>query len=58
MQTQGHEFAVGIGLGMLAGTAMGMAMEPKNKSGVKKAADKAVKMVGQAMEDLTQELGH
>ena len=33
-----HDFAKGMGLGMLAGAAAGMLMAPKKKYNVKKAA--------------------
>lgn len=52
-----HEFAMGMTMGVVAGMAMGAAMMPRKKYGVKKAAGKAMKRVGQAMEDLSEEMG-
>lgn len=52
-----HSFAKGMGLGMLAGTAMGMVVAPKKKTNMKKAAGKAMKAVGQAMEDISDSMG-
>jgi len=51
-----HRLAKGIGLGMLAGAALGAAMMPR-KASVKKATGKAVKSMGQVMENLSDELG-
>ncbi len=51
-----HEFAKGMGLGMLAGAALGTAMAPRRKSSMKKAAGKAMKTVGQVMENLSDEM--
>ncbi len=52
-----HEFAKGMGLGMLAGAALGAAMMPQRKSSMKRAAEKAMKTMGQAMENLSDEMG-
>ena len=41
------------GLSMLAGGIMGMALSPKKKSKMQKAAGKAAKMAGDAMENLS-----
>lgn len=57
MHMSEHEFAKGMGLGMLAGVAMGMAMAPKKRCNMKKAAGKAIKTVGQVMEDLSADMG-
>lgn len=51
-----HRFAKGIGLGMLAGAALGAAMMPR-KASMKKTAGKAMKSMGQAMDNLSDELG-
>jgi len=53
-----HGFAKGMGLGMIAGATLGAVMAPKRKSGMnmKKAAGKAMKTVGQVMEDLSNEM--
>lgn len=52
-----HEFAKGMGLGVLTGAALGAAMAPRKKTPVKKAAGKAMKAVGQVMENLSDEMG-
>ena len=52
-----HEFAKGMGLGVLAGAALGAAMMPRKKHSVKKAAGKAMKTVGQVMENLSEDMG-
>lgn len=52
-----NNFLMGMGLGVLAGTVMGATMAPKKRSSVKKAADKAMKTVDRAMEDLTERMG-
>lgn len=52
-----HEFAKGMGLGMVAGAALGAAMAPKKKRSVKKAAGKAMKTMGQVMENLSDDMG-
>ena len=54
-------FFKGMGLGVLAGTMagtmVGATMAPKKRSSVKKAADKDMKTVDRAMEDLTERMG-
>lgn len=52
-----HEFAKGMTMGVAAGMALGMVMFPKKKTNVKRAAEKAMKTVGQVMEDLSDEMG-
>ena len=52
-----HEFAKGMTMGVMAGMAMGAMMMPKKKNSVKRAAEKAMKTVGQVMEDLSDEMG-
>ncbi len=52
-----HEFAKGMTMGVVAGMAMGAIMAPRKKTNVKKAAEKAMKTVGQVMEDLSDEMG-
>ena len=52
-----HNFVKGMGLGMIAGTALGVAMAPKKKTSMKKAAGKAMKTVGQVMENISDEMG-
>lgn len=52
-----HEFAKGMTMGIVAGAAMGMIMAPQKKNSIQKAADKAMKTVGQVMEELSDEIG-
>lgn len=52
-----HEFAKGITMGVVAGMAVGAMMAPKKKTNVKRAAEKAMRTVGQVMEDLSDEMG-
>lgn len=52
-----HEFAKGMTMGVAAGVALGAIMAPQKKTNVKKAAEKAMKTVGQVMEDLSDEMG-
>ena len=52
-----HEFAKGITMGVVAGMAMGAVLAPRKKTNVKKAAEKAMRTVGQVMEDLSDEMG-
>lgn len=52
-----HEFAKGMTMGVVAGMAMGAVLAPQKKTRVKKAAEKAMKTVGQVMEDLSDEMG-
>ncbi len=52
-----HEFMKGMGLGVLTGAALGAAMAPRKKSSMKKAAGKAMKTMGQVMENLSDDMG-
>ena len=52
-----HEFAKGMTMGVMAGAAMGVMLAPRKRTNVKKAAEKAMKTVGQVMEDLSDEMG-
>lgn len=52
-----HEFAKGMTMGVMAGAAMGMMLAPRKRTNVKRAAEKAMKTVGQVMEDLSDEMG-
>ncbi len=52
-----HEFARGMTMGVAAGMALGAMMVPRKRTNVKKAAEKAMKTVGQVMEDLSDEMG-
>lgn len=55
--TKQHEFAKGMTMGVVAGMAVGAVLAPQKKTRVKKAAEKAMKTVGQVMEDLSDEMG-
>ena len=52
-----HDFAKGMTMGIVVGGAMGVAMAPKKRSSIQKAADKAMKTMGQVMEELSDEMG-
>ena len=52
-----HEFAKGMTMGVMAGVAVGAMVAPRKKTNVKRAAEKAMKTVGQVMEDLSDEMG-
>lgn len=52
-----HEFAKGMTMGVVAGAALGMAMAPRRKPNIKKAAGKAMKTMGQVMENLSDDMG-
>lgn len=52
-----HEFLRGMGMGMVAGAALGMAMAPqRRKMNLKKAANKAMRSMGSAMENITESM--
>ncbi len=53
MNTQ--NFMLGMGLGVMAGAAAAMTMMPQQKK-VKKAAEKAVRSMGDAVQNFTQSL--
>lgn len=48
---------IGVGAAMAAGAAMGMAMSNTRKRELKHAADRAVRAVGSAVENLTDGMG-
>lgn len=50
-----HPFMKGMGLGMLAGTAVGMTMM-KNEKAIKRKAKKTAHSVGNLVEDATDAL--
>lgn len=52
-----HQFISGIGLGMVAGAALGMAMSTTKKREIKRAADKAIKAVGEVVENISENMG-
>lgn len=52
-----HEFARGISLGVLVGAALGAAVAPRKKTSMRKAAGKAMKTVGQVMENISNDMG-
>ena len=51
------KFIMGMTAGMVAGAALGAAMAPKKKTSMKKAAGKAMKTMGQVMENLSDDMG-
>ena len=51
-----HPFLSGMGLGILAGAALSMAMEPKKRD-LKRKARKAMRTVGELADDLSDTMG-
>lgn len=51
-----HLFLGGVGLGMLAGAALSMAIAPKKKD-LKRTARKAMRTMGDLAEDLSDTMG-
>ena len=49
-----HHFLKGMGLGMAAGAALAMAVAPRKKSNLKKAAGRAIKTVGEVVENISE----
>ncbi len=52
-----QDFLYGMAMGAVVGTVVGATMMPRRKSQVKRAADKAMKTVGEVMENLSEEMG-
>lgn len=52
-----HQFIGGMSLGVVAGTALGMAMSTAKKREIRKAADKAIKAVGEVVENISGNMG-
>jgi len=52
-----RNFLKGIGLGVMAGAAVGAMMMPRKKTKLKKAAGKAMKTVGHVMEEISDDMG-
>ncbi|MDE6107836.1 MAG: hypothetical protein K2F83_04075 [Oscillospiraceae bacterium] len=52
-----QDFVWGMAMGAVMGTVMGATLAPRRRSQVKKAADKAMKTVGEVMENLSEEMG-
>lgn len=52
-----HQFMTGAAMGIVAGTALGLAMSHTKKRDIKKAADKAIKAVGEVMENISDGMG-
>ncbi len=52
-----HQFMSGIGIGAIAGAALGMAMSTSKRREIKRAADKAIKAVGEVMENISDNVG-
>lgn len=52
-----HMFIPGIVLGAAAGTALGLAMSTSKKREIRRAADKAIKAVGEVVESISDNMG-
>lgn len=52
-----NHFMRGVGLGMLAGAIVGMAVSPGKKE-LKRTANKAVQAVGTAADNISDAIGH
>ena len=52
-----HQFIAGMGMGVAAGAALGMAMSGTKKREIKRAGDKAIKAVGEVVENLSDNIG-
>lgn len=52
-----HMFLTGAAMGVVAGTAFGMAMSASKKRDIKRAADKAIKAVGEVVENISDTMG-
>ncbi len=52
-----QDFLYGMAMGAVVGTVVGATMMPRRKSQVKRAADKAMRTVGEVMENLSEEMG-
>ncbi len=48
---------MGLGLGVAAGAALGMAMSGPHKRKLKRAADKAMRAMGEMVEGLSDHMG-
>ena len=55
--TKDHDFVKGVTMGVETGAALGMVMAPRTKTSMKKAAGKAMKTMGQVMENFSDEMG-
>ena len=52
-----NHFMRGVGIGMIAGTVVGMIVSPGKKK-LKRTADKAVRAVGTAAENISDAIRH
>jgi predicted small secreted protein len=52
-----HQFISGIGIGVLAGATLGLAMSTSKKREIKRAADKAIKAVGEVVDNISENMG-
>lgn len=52
-----QNFLCGMVMGAAVGTVVGVTMLPRKRSKVQKAADKAIKNVGEVIENLSEEMG-
>jgi len=52
----GQQFWQGMGIGIVTGTVVGLAIHPKKKT-IKDRANRAMRAVGGAMENITDSMG-
>ena len=52
-----HRFMSGAAMGIVAGTALGLLMSGTKKRDIKRAADKAMKAVGEVVENISDSMG-
>lgn len=52
-----QNFLYGMVMGAAVGTMVGATMLPRKRSKVQKAADRAMKTVGEVIENLSEEMG-
>ena len=52
-----HQFIAGMGMGLAAGAALGMAMSGTQQRELKRAADKAIRAAGEVVENLSDNIG-
>ena len=51
-----QQFWQGMGIGIVAGTVVGLAIQPRKKS-IKERANKAMRAMGGAMENISESMG-
>lgn len=52
-----NQFMRGIGIGIAVGTAIGVACMPKKQHPMKKKAERAMKIIGHCVSDLSAAMG-